>query len=204
MRQRRMLQRLTFAAVALIVLVFILAGARRSAADSPMQDLSSSDQLKQRLQQDSGKVKLIALLSPICPYCRRGFADVQSVLKNVPDDRVRAYIVWLPMFPGDSRGWAQTRSNEFSDPRLSYYWDGGKLTGEDWGKALGIDRTAWDVYFLYGSNAEWNKATPVPAFWMHQLGGVTKAPILNKSDFEAKLKDLLASTKQSGSTAIRL
>jgi hypothetical protein len=120
---------------------------------------------------------------------------MQSVLKNVPDDRLRAYMVWLPMFPGDSRSWAQTRSNEFSDPRLSYYWDGARLTGEDWGKGLGIDRTAWDVYFLYGSSAEWNKATPTPAFWMHQLGGLTKAPMLNKSDFEAKLKEPLASTK---------
>jgi hypothetical protein len=60
---------------------------------------------------------------------------------------------------------------------------------------LGIDRTAWDVYFLYDSNAGWNKETPTPAFWMHQLGGVTKAPMLNKSDFEAKLRELLASTK---------
>lgn len=195
MPRRRMFYGLAVAAVALFAVAFVMAGARRGVADSPMQDLGSSDQLKQRLQQDSGKVKLIALVSPICPACRRGFADMQSVLKNVPDDRLRAYIVWLPMFPRDSRSWAQTRSNEFSDPRVSYYWDGGRLTGEDWGKVLGMDRTAWDVYFLYGSNADWNKGTPTPAFWMHQLGGVTKAPQLNKSDFETKLKELLASTK---------
>lgn len=182
------------AALATIAIFSVLAGSGKTAT-AELQDLSSNDQLKQRLQQDSGKVKLIALLSPICPHCRRGFADIQSVLKNVPDDRVRAYIVWLPMFPGDSRSWAQTRTNEFSDPRLSYYWDGGKATGEDWGKALGIDRTAWDVYFLYGANAAWNSGTPAPDFWMHQLGGVTKAPMLNKNDFEAKLKELLASRK---------
>ena len=158
-----------------------------------MQDLSSSDQLKQRLQQDSGKVKLVALLSPVCPACRRGFADMQSVLKNVSDDRVRAYIIWLLMFPGDSRSWAQTRSNEFSDSRLSYYWDGGRTIGEEWRKVLGMDNTAWDVYLLYGSNVEWDKGTPTPAFWMHQLGGVTKAPRLNRDEFEGKLKELLAS-----------
>ncbi|HSE23117.1 MAG TPA: hypothetical protein VLB68_15735 [Pyrinomonadaceae bacterium] len=195
MRRRKMLHRLTFAAVALVTVAFITAKAHRSLPDSAMQDLSSADQLKQRLQQDSGKVQLIILVSPICPACRRGFADMQSVLKNVPDDRLRTYIVWLPMFPGDSRSWAQTRSNEFSDPRLSYYWDGGRVTGDDWGKALGIDRTAWDVYFLYGANAKWSDGTPTPAFWMHQLGGVTKAPMLNKNDFEAKVKELLASTK---------
>lgn len=195
MLHRKMLHRLTFAAVALVTVAFITAKARRSESDSAMQDLSSADQLKQRLQQDSGKVQLIALVSPICPACRRGFADMQSVLKNVPDDRLRAYIVWLPMFPGDSRSWAQTRSNEFSDPRVSYYWDGGRVTGDDWGKALGIDRTAWDVYFLYGANEKWSDGTPTPAFWMHQLGGITKAPMLNKNDFEAKVKELLASTR---------
>ena len=194
MRRKMTFSGITILLFSIMVIAAVSAVSRRgSSAPAELQDLGSSDQLKQRLQQDSGKVKLIALLSPVCPYCRRGFADMQSVLKNVPDDRVRAYIVWLPMFPSDSRGWAQTRTNEFSDPRLSYYWDGGKLTGEDWAKALGIDRTAWDVYFLYGAKTDWNKGTPTPDFWMHQLGGVTKAPMLNKNDFEAKLKELLAS-----------
>lgn len=195
MRQQRMVRALTVF-LAFIAIAFITALASRGTMkDSAMQDLSSADQLRQRLEHDSGKVKLIALLSPVCPACRRGFADLQTVLKNVPDDRLRAYIVWLPMFPGDSKGWAQTRSNEFSDPRLSYYWDSERATGEEWRNVLSLDRTAWDVYLLYGSNSEWNKGTPTPAFWMHQLSGVTKGPMLNKSDFEAKVKELLASSK---------
>lgn len=161
--------------VAIIGITFVTAFARTESKDgSPLQDLSSSDQLKQRLQQDSGKVKLIALLSPVCPGCRRGFADVQSVLKNVPDNRLRVYIVWLPMFPGDSRSWAQTRADEFKDDRVSYYWDGGRVTGDEWAKVVGIDRTAWDVYFLYGPEAVWDKGTPSPSFWMHQFLGLRK------------------------------
>ena len=194
MRRKMTLRGITILLFSVTVFAAVGAVSRKgTSAPAELQDLSSGDQLKQKLQQDSGKVKLIALLSPVCPYCRRGFADMQTVLKNVSDDRVRAYIIWLPMFPGDSRSWAQTRSNEFSDFRLSYYWDGGKLTGEAWGKALGIERTAWDVYFLYGAKADWNNGTPTPDFWMHQLGGVTKAPMLNQNDFEAKLKELLAS-----------
>lgn len=187
-----------FSVVGLVAMVLVagsvLAG-RENSAPVEMQDLTTSDQLKQRLQQDSGKVKLIALLSPVCPACRSGFADTQSVLKNVQDDRLRAYIVWLPMFPGDTRSSALTRSKEFTDPRLSYYWDSGKVTGEDWRKVLGLDRTAWDVYFLYDAKAEWGKETPAPDFWMHQLRGVTKGPMLNTADFEVKLKEMLASSK---------
>ena len=41
----------------------------------------------------------------------------------------------------------------------------------------------------------WDRATPAPAFWMHQLGGVTKAPRLNKEEFKDKGKELLASVK---------
>lgn len=120
---------------------------------------------------------------------------MQNVLKEIPDNRLRAYIVWLPMFPSDSGSWAQTRSSEFKDDRLSHYWDGSKLTGEEWNKTLGLNRTAWDVYFLYGSGSQWDGTAPAPSFWMHQLGGVTKAPHLNKEEFKDKVKDLLATVK---------
>ena len=78
---------------------------------------------------------------------------------------------------------------------LSYYWDGGKLTGEEWPKTLGLNRTAWDVYFLYGPGIEWNGMAPAPSFWMHQLGGVTSAPHLDPKEFQSKVKELLASIK---------
>ena len=116
---------------------------------------------------------------------------MHKVLKNIPDDELRAYIVWLPMFPGDSRDWAKTRSGEFSDRRLTYYWDGNRLTGQQWQKVLGTSRTAWDVYLLYSAEIQWDKEPAAPNFWMHQLGGVTNAPRLDEPGFEAKVKELL-------------
>ncbi len=116
---------------------------------------------------------------------------MQKLLKNVSDDRLRMYVVWLPMFPGDSQDWAKTRSEEFSDRRLTYYWDSGRLTGQQWQKVLGISQTAWDVYFLYGADTQWDKEPAMPNFWMHQLNGVTNAPPLKEPAFEAKVKELL-------------
>ena len=121
---------------------------------------------------------------------------MQKVLKNIPDDRLRAYIVWLPMFPGDSQEWAKTRSGEFSDKRLSYYWDGNRLTGQQWQKVLGTSRAAWDVYLLYGADSQWEKEPAAPDFWMHQLGGVTDAPRLDGATFEVKVKELLSKAKR--------
>jgi hypothetical protein len=191
--------RVRVVATVFLVILFTLFATALARHETPkpsiMEDLNSADQLNQRLQKDSGRVTIIALLSPVCPECRHGFTDMQSVLKNIPDDRLRAHIVWLPMFPGDNKGRAQTRTEEFNDSRVSYYWDGDKLTGAEWQKVLRIDKAAWDVYLLYGPNARWDGATPTPAFWMHQLNGVTKAPCLNKSEFETKVKELLASLK---------
>jgi hypothetical protein len=52
MRHRRMIHRLIFAALALIAVALVTTGAGRGVADSPMQDLSSSDQLRR----DSSKI----------------------------------------------------------------------------------------------------------------------------------------------------
>ena len=118
------------------------------------------------------------------------------MLTNIPDDRLRAYIVWLPMFPGDSRGWAKNRSGEFSDKRVSYYWDGEKLAGQQWQKVLGTKGVAWDIYLLHGAQSQWDKQPPAPDFWMHQLRGETGAPLFDVTAFEAKAKEMLNQVKR--------
>ncbi len=123
---------------------------------------------------------------------------MQKVLGNVADDRIRVYIIWQPVLMTDDRTSAERRSLEFSDKRLTYRWDAGRLTGDEWQRILGLDTVAWDVYFLYGPAAEWRKAPPRPAFWMHQLGksGTDKgAPLLDETTFETKVKETLASLR---------
>jgi hypothetical protein len=121
---------------------------------------------------------------------------MQKVLKNISDDRLRAHVIWLPMFPGDSRDWAKTRSDEFNDKRVSYYWDGGRLTGQQWQKLLGTKGVAWDIYLLYGPQSQWDKEPPAPEFWMHQLRGETSAPTLDGVAFEARVKEMLSQMKR--------
>jgi hypothetical protein len=129
--------------------------------------------------------------------CRWGFSNMVKTLKDVPDDRVRAYIVWLPIFGGDFKGASQERSKSFIDPRVNYFLDPESLTGELWKPILNLnDDIAWDVYLLYEPGARWDKAPPQPDFWMHQLSGVTQAPRLNQTAFEAKLKEMLPIAKE--------
>lgn len=118
---------------------------------------------------------------------------MQTVLSNVPDPDLRAYVVWVPTLRGDNQQQAAIRSGEFDDSRVRYFWDEQMITGDAWRDALGINReTAWDVYFLFDDEAVWNLSLPVPEFWMHQLGGVDQAPKLNRKTFEERVKSFLS------------
>ena len=130
--------------------------------------------------------------------CRWGFSNIVKTLKSIPDDRVSAYIVWLPIFGGDFKGEARKLSNSFPDKRVSYFLDPQSQTGKQWERVLKTGRfIAWDVYLLYGADADWIEEPPQPAYWMHQLGGVTKAPVFNEAIFRKKLKDMLDEMKPS-------
>ena len=128
--------------------------------------------------------------------CRWGFSNIVKSLKAVTDDRIRAYIVWLPIFGGDFKGEARKLSSSFADKRVSYYLDPESQTGLQWERVLKTERAiAWDVYLLYGPDAQWNEEPEQPSFWMHQLGGVSKAPVLNEATFTARLKGMLDEMK---------
>lgn len=134
--------------------------------------------------------------------CRWGFSNIAKTLKSVTDNRVRAYIVWLPIFGGDFKGEARKLSNSFRDRRVKYFLDPESSTGKQWERVLKTQRLiAWDVYLLYGADAQWEDEPPQPAYWMHQLGGVTKAPRLDEATFTAKLKGMLDEMKAPSATS---
>ncbi|MGH7452040.1 MAG: hypothetical protein ACRENG_11880, partial [bacterium] len=60
-------------------------------------------------------------------------------MKNISNERLKAYIIWLPVLPTDNRNWAVKRTNEFSDVRVRYFWDGDQLTGQIWLRVLGLE-----------------------------------------------------------------
>jgi hypothetical protein len=85
--------------------------------------------------------------------CRWGFSNIKKTLESVTDDRMSAYVVWLPIFGGDFRGEARKLSKSFPDKRVTYFIDAGSRTGELWEHVLKTERDiAWDVYQANGNN----------------------------------------------------
>jgi hypothetical protein len=128
---------------------------------------------------------------------------MQNVLTSTESKNVHLFIVWLPMLRTDDRESAVERTKEFSDPRVSYYWDENAITGMGWQQLLGLHSTAWDVYFLYppGGTA-WSNKPAQPFFWMHQLRGVTSAPLLDQDEFKLKMLQLLKAEKQKQNSGV--
>jgi len=119
---------------------------------------------------------------------------MQTVLKNIPEERLRAYIIWLPVLPTDNRNWAVKRTNEFSDNRVRYFWDGDQLTGQIWLRVLGLEGPlSWDTYFLYDDKVRWVDQPTVPNFWMHQLSYEKNRQelLLDTPTFERKTRELI-------------
>ena len=117
---------------------------------------------------------------------------MKRVLKEVNNEDLKAYIIWMPILQGDNLDAAEKLANEFHDDRVTFFWDEEQYTGNIWRDVLNLNRNlAWDIYFLYGKEVKWGSVPSNPNFWMHQLGGVTKAPKLDKNIFEQQLLKLL-------------
>lgn len=129
---------------------------------------------------------------------------MKNVLKEVPDNRVAAYVIWDPIFGGDFESESKNLSKTLPDQRVQYFKDPNSLAGTLWKKVLKLFRPiAWDVFLLYGAGAEWNAEPPSPDYWMHQLGALKIAPVLDEEEFTQRLKALLRELNSHDSRRVK-
>jgi hypothetical protein len=111
-----------------------------------------------------------------------------------PSGAFKVYVVWVPML-GAAEPNVPEATGLATDARVRHYWDGENVLGTAYQSALGLSGPAWDVYMLFDRTATWQGSTPpTPAYWEHQLGGVTSAPFLDPDRFAAKAEALLGAS----------
>lgn len=163
----------------------------------PLTVLSSDlHELKEAFNADQGSTRVLMIVSPQCPMCRRGADVVQKqALSQIKSDRLKVYVVWIHRFPLlDTRAAAKEATHLVPDERSRHFWDGAGRLGQAYAKVINLPhkkKFAWDVYFVFDAKAKWGDAPPKPDFWMHQLGGPDTGNMLDGNKFrEAVVKRL--------------
>lgn len=97
----------------------------------------------------------------------------KNIAEKTESANLRLFVVWIPMFPGDSEAKAKASMKLVPDKGARHYWDAEKKIGKAFSTALGLpqDRVpvAWDVYLVFDKETTWKKSPPVPKHRMHQL-----------------------------------
>jgi len=155
-----------------------------------------ADELRSAFNAAKDRVRVVALLSPTCGACQQGQRAVQSVFtKYATDQRLRGFVVWLPMLKNDNASAAAAQAGAFTDPRVVQRWDSSRTSGHLLAKTLKLNTPAWDVYLVYAPGVTWNgDDAPQPTFWMHQLrsdSGADQKACLNPAALIAKVGELL-------------
>jgi hypothetical protein len=116
---------------------------------------------------------------------------VQTVLDRKKDASVDVLVVWIPAIAGDDYAAALRSLAKIHDDRSRHYWDGSQALGEAFAPVLEIrSQMAWDVYLLYGPDAEWKSGPPAPAEWLHQLVGENPDRVLSEELLERAIAKL--------------
>jgi len=122
-----------------------------------------------------------------------------KVLDVVKDGDVRVYSVWVPILGSDEASKVGKATTRLSDSRVKHYWDGNGDLMQSYARVLDLGkRPAWDVYLLYGSEAEWKTDPPMPDSWMHQLRDVDESRLLKGETLAAELAVLVERRKGKG------
>jgi len=103
---------------------------------------------------------------------------------------VAVYVVWSSQSGAKERNVADAASL-VADRRTRHYWDAGQAVGKAFQPILGTSDPAWDTWLLFDRGARWEgNAPPRPAWWEHQLWGMTPERLLDPARFAKKAREI--------------
>jgi hypothetical protein len=112
------------------------------------------------------------------------------VLARIPQADLQVYAVWIPVLMLDVKTAVPQATKWVPDVRVHHYWDGQSSLVAEYARTLGTNERPWDVFFLYGRDAEWKDGPPKPAYWMDQIGMENGTPF-DASKLAEQTRELL-------------
>ena len=112
-------------------------------------------------------------------------------------------MVWLPVLnlqgPETLQKNGAAAAKLIPDPRVRFYSDPRDGTGAAYGKLMKVPHgsPAWDIYFVFGMDAQWRNEPPKPQYWMHQLWEMDPKLLLKGPIFFEHVKKLLEQGREA-------
>jgi hypothetical protein len=132
-------------------------------------------QLRDDFNRAKGSVRLLFVVDPICPGCLRGMDDMnQDLLSQTKDERLKTFVVHVPVIGAKAKD-VMPAAQLLQNPHVRNYWNESGEFGRALAQAVQLKNDkeavyAWDVWLLYGPDAEWvGTSAPQPKLLMHQL-----------------------------------
>lgn len=133
-------------------------------------------QLRDDFNAAKGTVRLLFVVDPICPGCLRGMDDMnRDLLSRTKDERLQTFVVHVPVIGAKAKD-VTPAARLLENPHVRNYWNASGDFGRTLAQAVELKNDketvyAWDVWLLYGPDAEWLQASPPPQpqLLMHQL-----------------------------------
>jgi hypothetical protein len=176
--------------IVLLAIVGVFVAGRTAIAESvgsckePMTISATDDAaLRDAFNRARGSVRLVFLVDPICPGCLRGLNDLDTAVLTplAGNTALRTFVVHTPVLGAKEADTANTCKLIHND-RVTHYWDPKQEMGTVFSIAENMKKGdkqvyAWDVWLIYGPEAEWTGSEPPKAaFVMHQLEDLMKRP----------------------------
>ena len=111
-----------------------------------------------------------------------------QILDKIKDSRLKAFVAWCPAYGTDDDKLAKQGAKILNDSRAKHYWDGKTEAALAFSKVVTLPRDApiaYDVFMIFGPDAQWGAEVPKPLDYAHQI--VEDERFLNPVKFREKI-----------------
>lgn len=134
-----------------------------------------------------GTVRIVAILSPTAETSLDAYMEIQRIMEDTPNKRLRAFIVYVPLGDQDSRERAIDLAAQFPDRRVAHIWDPQMAVGQALDPVGGLSLPLGTACYLFDTNAVVKDEPTPPAF-----SAAIREDTFDGAALEAVARDLLA------------
>ena len=175
---------------------------QQSAAFTRLDD--DARQLRADFNRAKGTVRLIFVVDPSCSACLRGMDDMnRDLLSMTRDQRLQTFVVHVPVIGAEAKH-VRPAAKLLPSRNVRHYWNESGAVGWWLSQQFAIKNGkksvyAWDVWLLFGPEAQWADKSPKPRVLMHQLEELegTRFPMLDSKVFATNAREVLSSLEHA-------